>query len=59
PCAACCPRKKCLLLNDVVLIIGSLHVGFSRRARAWEMILAGRLLEGFSAGRPPHCSTLV
>ncbi|NWR02492.1 GTR11 protein, partial [Paradoxornis webbianus] len=51
PHVVCCCRKKCLLLNDVVLITATLHTGFSRRAKAFEMILAGRFLEGIAAGR--------
>ncbi|XP_009898188.2 solute carrier family 2, facilitated glucose transporter member 11-like [Dryobates pubescens] len=43
-------KKKCLLFDDVVLITATLHIGFSRRARSFEMILIGRFLEGFSAG---------
>ncbi|NWX55432.1 GTR11 protein, partial [Promerops cafer] len=54
PCVAGCCRKKCLLLNDVVLITATLLTGFSRRARSFEMILAGRFLEGIGAGRTPH-----
>ncbi|NWS31561.1 GTR11 protein, partial [Polioptila caerulea] len=51
-----CCRKKCLLLNDGVLIAATLLTGFSRRAKAFEMVLAGRLLEGIAAGRTPHYS---
>ncbi|NXV07077.1 GTR11 protein, partial [Cettia cetti] len=55
PGVVCCCRKKCLLLNDVVLITATLHTGFSRRAKSFEMILVGRSLEGIAAGRtPPH-----
>uniref|UniRef100_A0A8C3VD10 Solute carrier family 2, facilitated glucose transporter member 5 n=1 Tax=Catharus ustulatus TaxID=91951 RepID=A0A8C3VD10_CATUS len=43
-------KKKCLLFNDVVLIVAVLHTGFSRRAKAFEMILVGRFLEGIAAG---------
>ncbi|NWX84189.1 GTR5 protein, partial [Nothoprocta ornata] len=46
-------KKKCLLFNDVVLIVATLHTGFSRRAKSFEMILIGRLLEGICAGRTP------
>ncbi|NXO36344.1 GTR11 protein, partial [Locustella ochotensis] len=59
PRVVCCCRKKCLLLNDVVLITATLHTGFSRRARAFEMILVGRFLEGIAAGRTPHYSMLM
>uniref|UniRef100_A0A663MAE5 Major facilitator superfamily (MFS) profile domain-containing protein n=1 Tax=Athene cunicularia TaxID=194338 RepID=A0A663MAE5_ATHCN len=43
-------KKKCLLFNDVVLIIATLHTGLSRRAKSFEMILIGRFLEGIGAG---------
>ncbi|KAM8797719.1 solute carrier family 2, facilitated glucose transporter member 11-like [Eudromia elegans] len=43
-------KKKCLLLNDVVLIVATLHTGFSRTAKSFEMILIGRFLEGICAG---------
>ncbi|NXJ60492.1 GTR11 protein, partial [Rostratula benghalensis] len=59
PCAVCCCRKKCLLFNDVVLLVATLHIGFSRRARSFEMILIGRFLEGIAAGRTPHYSMLM
>ncbi|NXF59962.1 GTR11 protein, partial [Ciccaba nigrolineata] len=59
PCVVCCCRKKCLLFNDMVLIIATLHTGFSRRAKSFEMILIGRFLEGIGAGRTPHYSMLV
>ncbi|XP_017669519.1 PREDICTED: solute carrier family 2, facilitated glucose transporter member 11-like isoform X2 [Lepidothrix coronata] len=50
-------KKKCLLLNDVILIIATLHTGFSRTAKSFEMILVGRFLEGIGAGI--HLSTHV
>ncbi|NWR60450.1 GTR11 protein, partial [Bucorvus abyssinicus] len=59
PCVVCCCRKKCLLFNDMVLIIATLNTGFSRRAKSLEMILIGRFLEGFSAGRTLHYSMLM
>ncbi|NXG60173.1 GTR11 protein, partial [Hemiprocne comata] len=59
PHVICCYRKKSLLFNDVVLIIATLHTGFSRRAKSFEMILIGRFLEGIGAGRTPHYSMLV
>ncbi|NWU43911.1 GTR11 protein, partial [Hylia prasina] len=59
PRVVCCCRKKCLLLNDVVLITATLHTGFSRRAKSFEMILAGRFLEGIAAGRTPHYSMVM
>ncbi|KAK4812938.1 hypothetical protein QYF61_001053 [Mycteria americana] len=42
-------KKKCLMFNDVVLIVATLHTGFSRRAKSFEMILIGRFLEGIGA----------
>ncbi|NXA03463.1 GTR11 protein, partial [Sapayoa aenigma] len=59
PRVVCCCRKKCLLVNDVVLIIATLHTGFSRRAKSFEMILVGRFLEGICAGRTLHYSMLM
>nr|XP_005493391.1 solute carrier family 2, facilitated glucose transporter member 11-like [Zonotrichia albicollis] len=43
-------KKKSLLFNDVVLITAALLTACSRRAKAFEMILAGRFLEGIAAG---------
>ncbi|KAM4891067.1 LOW QUALITY PROTEIN: solute carrier family 2, facilitated glucose transporter member 11-like [Sylvia borin] len=48
-------KKKCLLFNDVVLITATLHTGFSRRAKSFEMILAGRFLEGIAAALALSC----
>ncbi|NXA27686.1 GTR11 protein, partial [Ibidorhyncha struthersii] len=59
PCVVCHCRKKCLLFNDVVLLVATLHTGFSRRAKSFEMILIGRFLEGIGAGRTPHYSMLM
>ncbi|NXN39512.1 GTR11 protein, partial [Rhinoptilus africanus] len=59
PCVVHCCRKKCLLVNDVVLLVATLHTGFSRRAKSFEMILIGRFLEGIGAGRTPHYSMLM
>ncbi|NXE51002.1 GTR5 protein, partial [Casuarius casuarius] len=59
PYVVCCCRKKCLLFNDLVLIVATLHTGFSRRAKSFEMILIGRFLEGICAGRTPCYSMLV
>ncbi|XP_019362446.1 PREDICTED: solute carrier family 2, facilitated glucose transporter member 11-like isoform X1 [Gavialis gangeticus] len=43
-------KKKCLLFNCVLIIIAALHVGFSKPAKSFEMILIGRALYGLSAG---------
>ncbi|NWH39437.1 GTR11 protein, partial [Chloropsis hardwickii] len=51
PRVVCCCRKKSLLLTDVVLVTATLLTGFSRTAKCFEMILAGRFLEGIAAGR--------
>ncbi|NXW99095.1 GTR11 protein, partial [Larus smithsonianus] len=59
PCVVRCCRKKCLLVNDVVLLVAMLHTGFSRRAKSFEMILIGRFLEGIGAGRTPHYPMLM
>ncbi|NXO66234.1 GTR5 protein, partial [Phainopepla nitens] len=47
-------KKKCLLLNDAVLITATLHTGFSRTAKSFEMILAGRFLEGIGIHMNAH-----
>ncbi|NXE34925.1 GTR5 protein, partial [Ptilorrhoa leucosticta] len=47
-------KKKCLLFNDVVLITATLHTGFSRRAKSFEMILVGRFLEGIGIHMNAH-----
>ncbi|KAF1593238.1 Solute carrier family 2, facilitated glucose transporter member 5, partial [Eudyptes moseleyi] len=47
-------KKKCLLFNDVVLIVATLHTGFSRRAKSFEMILIGRFLEGIGIHMNAH-----
>lgn len=36
-------RKGGLLLNNVLVIFGSLLMGFSKEARSYQMLLAGRL----------------
>ncbi|XP_075754055.1 solute carrier family 2, facilitated glucose transporter member 11-like isoform X2 [Pelodiscus sinensis] len=43
-------KKKCLLGNNMLLIVAALHVGFSRTVQSFEMILIGRFLYGISAG---------
>lgn len=58
PHVVCCYRKKCLLFNDVV-IIATLHTGFNRRAKSFEMILTGCFFKGIGAGRTPHYSMLM
>uniref|UniRef100_A0A7M4DZU2 Major facilitator superfamily (MFS) profile domain-containing protein n=1 Tax=Crocodylus porosus TaxID=8502 RepID=A0A7M4DZU2_CROPO len=43
-------KKKCLLFNCLLIIVAALHVGFSKPAKSFEMILIGRALYGLSAG---------
>lgn len=42
-------QEENLLLNNVVQITAALLSGFSRRAKAFEMVLAGRFLVGIAA----------
>ncbi|XP_034647346.1 solute carrier family 2, facilitated glucose transporter member 11-like [Trachemys scripta elegans] len=46
----CCYRKKCLLCNNMLIMVTALHMGFSKTAKSFEMILIGRFLCGISAG---------
>ncbi|XP_019362449.1 PREDICTED: solute carrier family 2, facilitated glucose transporter member 11-like isoform X1 [Gavialis gangeticus] len=43
-------KKKCLMGNNLLMLVSALFLGFSRMARSFEMILIGRLLCGMSAG---------
>lgn len=43
-------RRKCLLFNNLVEIVGAVLMLFSQRAMSFEMIMAGRLLYGINAG---------
>ncbi|XP_053135118.1 solute carrier family 2, facilitated glucose transporter member 11-like isoform X2 [Hemicordylus capensis] len=43
-------KKKCLLGNNVVMLMSAFLMGFSKMASSFEMILAGRFLCGISAG---------
>uniref|UniRef100_A0A3Q3AHC0 Solute carrier family 2, facilitated glucose transporter member 5 n=1 Tax=Kryptolebias marmoratus TaxID=37003 RepID=A0A3Q3AHC0_KRYMA len=43
-------RKKCLLLNNVFLMSGSLFALTSRAAKSFEMIIISRVLIGINAG---------
>ncbi|XP_013859279.1 solute carrier family 2 member 11, like [Austrofundulus limnaeus] len=43
-------RKKCLLLNNVVTVIGAILMLLSRTAMSFEMIMVGRFLYGINAG---------
>ncbi|XP_066466047.1 solute carrier family 2, facilitated glucose transporter member 11-like [Tiliqua scincoides] len=43
-------KKKCLLGNNVVMLLSACLLGFSKAARSFEMLLVGRFLSGVSAG---------
>ncbi|XP_067911344.1 solute carrier family 2, facilitated glucose transporter member 11-like isoform X2 [Heterodontus francisci] len=43
-------RKKSLLCNDILAIVGALIMGFSKMARSFEMIVVGRFLYGINVG---------
>lgn len=43
-------RKKALLFNNVVAIVGALLMLFSRMAKSFEMILLARFLYGYNVG---------
>lgn len=43
-------RKKCLLVNNTVMLASACLLGFSKAAKSYEMILVGRFLCGVSAG---------
>uniref|UniRef100_A0A8C4WRX5 Major facilitator superfamily (MFS) profile domain-containing protein n=1 Tax=Gopherus evgoodei TaxID=1825980 RepID=A0A8C4WRX5_9SAUR len=43
-------KKKCLLCNNMLIMVAALHMGFSKTAKSFEMILIGRFLYGISAG---------
>ncbi|KAM9338423.1 solute carrier family 2 member 11, like [Symphorus nematophorus] len=45
-----CGRKQCLLLNNIVAIIGAVLMILSRTAMSFEMIMVGRILYGINAG---------
>ncbi|XP_038619100.1 solute carrier family 2, facilitated glucose transporter member 11 isoform X2 [Tachyglossus aculeatus] len=44
------PRKKCLLFNNLFMLGASGVLAGSKMASSFEMVLAGRLLVGFSSG---------
>ncbi|XP_033181380.1 solute carrier family 2 member 11, like [Mastacembelus armatus] len=43
-------RKRCLLLNNLVAILGAVLMLFSHRAMSFEMIMVGRFLYGINSG---------
>uniref|UniRef100_UPI0037E7FF83 solute carrier family 2 member 11, like n=1 Tax=Semicossyphus pulcher TaxID=241346 RepID=UPI0037E7FF83 len=54
-------RKRCLLFNNFVAIVGALLMIFSQRAMSFEMIMVGRFLYGINSGLslPAHPLYLV
>lgn len=47
---SCTYRKKCLLCNNVLMIVAASIMGCSKIAQSFEMILIGRFMCGVSAG---------
>lgn len=47
---SCTHRKKCLLCNNVLMIVAASIMGFSKISQSFEMILIGRFMCGLSAG---------
>lgn len=45
-------RKRCLLLNNFVAIIGAVLMLLSKTAMSFEMIMVGRFLYGINSGEP-------
>ncbi|KAF7700828.1 solute carrier family 2 member 11, like isoform X1 [Silurus meridionalis] len=43
-------RKRCLMLNNMVAICGSLLIVLSKTAHSFEMIMIGRLVYGINSG---------
>lgn len=43
-------RKKSLLLNNILGILGALFMGLSKPANSYEMIIIGRFLIGLNCG---------
>ncbi|XP_073334507.1 solute carrier family 2 member 11, like [Pagrus major] len=43
-------RKRCLLVNNLLAIIGAVLMLFSQTAMSFEMIMVGRLVYGISSG---------
>uniref|UniRef100_A0A3Q2XE13 Solute carrier family 2, facilitated glucose transporter member 5 n=1 Tax=Hippocampus comes TaxID=109280 RepID=A0A3Q2XE13_HIPCM len=50
PCLSTVGRRKCLLFNNLVEIVGAVLMLLSQRAMSFEMIMAGRFLYGINAG---------
>eukprot|EP00062_Callorhinchus_milii_P023938 gi/632983311/ref/XP_007908584.1/ PREDICTED: solute carrier family 2, facilitated glucose transporter member 11-like isoform X1 [Callorhinchus milii] len=51
-------RKKCMLYNNIAIILISMIMGLSRRARYFEIILVARFLYGISIGFGIMCHSL-
>lgn len=47
---SCTYRKKCLLCNNVLMIVAATIMGCSKISQSFEMILIGRFMCGLSAG---------
>lgn len=47
---SCTSRKKCLLCNNVLMIVAASIMGCSKISHSFEMILIGRFMCGLSAG---------
>ncbi|XP_051907730.1 solute carrier family 2 member 11, like [Hippocampus zosterae] len=50
PCLSTIGRRKCLLFNNLVAMVGAVLMLLSQRAMSFEMIMAGRFLYGVNAG---------
>jgi len=48
---SCTCRKKCLLCNNLLMLVAASIMGCSKIARSFEMILIGRFMCGISAGK--------
>jgi MFS transporter, SP family, solute carrier family 2 (facilitated glucose transporter), member 1 len=44
-------RKKSLLFNNILGIIGGLLMGLSKPAKSYEMIIVGRFVIGLNCGK--------
>jgi len=52
-----CFRKKCQIVTNLIMLVAALLMAFSKTAKSFEMILAGRFLYGVGTGMcPQHCA---